>query len=82
MNPDEARRRWWGEALERCQQYEDPRREAVLKPVEAFDDRQAIAAFRAKCRIARLADGLGRAELYRGVLARQQLRLGDLPYCR
>ena len=60
MNPDEARRRWWGEELKRRQQYEDPLREAVQKHAEAFDHRRATAPFRAECRIELPADELGR----------------------
>ncbi len=63
MNTDEARQRWWREELKRRQQYEDPRREAVLKPAEAFEDRQATAALRSRCGIARQADELGRQSL-------------------
>ena len=60
MSTDEARRRWWREELKRRQQYEDPRRQAVLRPAEAFDDRRATAALRATCSIERQADELGR----------------------
>ena len=46
--------------MKRRQQYEDPRRQAVLKPAEAFDDRRATSAFRAARGIERQADELGR----------------------
>lgn len=60
MNTDEARRKWWGEELKRRKQYEDPRRQALLKPAEAFEDRRATGALRARCGIERQADELGR----------------------
>ena len=63
MKTDEARQRWWRKELSRRQQYEDPRREAVLKPAEAFEDRQATAALRSRCGIERQADELGRQSL-------------------
>ncbi len=60
MTNEVARQKWWREELERRQQYEDPRRAAILKPAEAFDDRAPTAALRGECGIERGADELGR----------------------
>ena len=60
MTNEAERQKWWREERERREQYEDPRRRAILKPADAFDDRRPTAALRAECGIERRADELGR----------------------
>ena len=60
MTNEAERQKWWREELERREQYEGPRRRAILKPADAFDDRRPTAALRADCGIECRADELGR----------------------
>lgn len=60
MTHEAERQQWWRQEMERRERCEDPRRRAMLKPAEAFDDRRATAALRAECGLERRADELGR----------------------
>ena len=60
MPKETERQKWYREEIERREQYEDPRRQAILKPADAFDDQRPTAALRADCGIDRRADELGR----------------------